>query len=1054
MKIALRMLLALSTALAWSHNPPGPTNPAADTQKTNPNGSATVPGAKENPATSPSAVANSIAVEKQAEQDAAEEQTLPEYCLGQDAQLNTDSVADQISLYYFNDVSRLMSLLNPKTRKVRADPKAVQEGKAKQRALLQAELELTKQQSEVNRLQADLQEKLERFRQSEAHFSLSQALLDSASAIQTRATQDQSRASDRLSKAQKNADAHPGDDGATSNLTNAKLAKDKADQQLEEANKKQTRAQSERDAVQAQITSDRNDQSGLASKIEEAKKDLEKAQQSVADQRGAMLLAAADEMDSFTRTRDSAAYWCAPGEKSDDPARQVTLFAFDDSKTIFLRGPSEDVQAVEHIIAQFDRPAPQARLSLWTLELNSDATKRGTDKLNETLQIVEEELADTRVRLAGSVSALRDAVLEEVNKPRALSNAQAPQPPANAFERRVALYDNELLTDLRHFNQSLPDPAVVTTLGESLVALTLADKYRRASILINFRKRLLQQFGELRVSASQLAATEKRPVPELTDVAFERIRGHNDSGSPFQLKVDLAGLLFRASANQISKDDSANLDDFRRVFPATMRALGLVQREGNSSDSTSGTAGTSSIVGRSVATPPTAPPSPQLAELKQAFTRLLIGRQLDRLSTHLAEADSYEPGTKSSSASNLSPEAAERRRKRLHTVAITRLAVALNFFQKTLSVQLSDACGLKLEPISEDFLKKAQQVDKDGEAAEEVIHQRAAIAIACLKDLYPAKFQSAREAAANEMLKQMIVAFEDDLDRHFIRPMINRIRTRVNRSKGISVGVVQRTSLLATNRLLARVDPRGSAQLGLGQDQDILGAVTQLAQLYAQEQTLGPLGMLPALQALPRKPGPELYAVNTGAEFKVTPIFDPSGQALRFQLDYIAANRVQEPTGTKDPQLSRIERHTINTEVQLSNMELREVTRFEADAALGIPTRKTGGIPLLNEIPGIKEVPLIGYFVRRAGHNAVMQESIIFGQTTTYPTISDLLGLEVGSDSGGETTGSNAPATRTADSNPRSEPSIGVATAVATTASSAAAPHSSGTLESKKPQPH
>jgi hypothetical protein len=214
--------------------------------------------------------------------------------------------------------------------------------------------------------------------------------------------------------------------------------------------------------------------------------------------------------------------------------------------------------------------------------------------------------------------------------------------------------------------------------------------------------------------------------------------------------------------------------------------------------------------------------------------------------------------------------------------------------------------------------------------------------------------------------------------------------------------------LLATNRLLARVDPRGSAQLGLGQDQDILGAVTQLAQLYTQGQTLGPLGLLPALQALPRKPGPELYAVNTGAEFKVTPIFDPSGQALRFQLDYIAANRVQEPTGTKDPQLSRIERHTINTEVQLSNMELREVTRFESDAALGIPTHKSGGFPLLNEIPGIKEVPLIGYFVRRAGHNAVMQESIIFGQTTTYPTISDLLGLEVGSDSdGGENTNAN-----------------------------------------------
>ena len=201
----------------------------------------------------------------------------------------------------------------------------------------------------------------------------------------------------------------------------------------------------------------------------------------------------------------------------------------------------------------------------------------------------------------------------------------------------------------------------------------------------------------------------------------------------------------------------------------------------------------------------------------------------------------------------------------------------------------------------------------------------------------------------------------------------------------------------------------------MGEEQDILGGVQQLAQLFQTAQTTGPLGVLSGLQAQPRQAEPELYAVNTGAEFKVTPIFDPSGQALRFKLDYVAANRVQEPIGTANPQLSRIERHTINTEVQLSNMELREITRFEADAALGIPTRKSGGIPLLNEIPYVKEVPLIGYFVRKGGHNAVMQESIIFGQTTTYPTISDLMGLELPSremkDSG------ENPQTKTAESN-------------------------------------
>jgi hypothetical protein len=1000
MKTVLLSLFLLFTLFAWSQNP-----------SSNPSSAASVKSADVAPVPS-SGKDNTADIQRQAvetakaEQKAADSETLPEPCLSDKANLNAGSVADQISLYYFSDVSRLMSLLNPKTRKIHTDS-LVLNAASKRRALLRAELELTKTQSEVNRLQADLQQKEERLRQSEARFALSQALLDKASANQARVTQDQTRAADRLSKTQKNADDHPNDLNGASELSSAKLAKDKADEQLLDANKKQAQANSEHEAAQTQVTNDRDTQNGLARKIEDAKSDLEKTQKDVADQRGNMLLAAADEMESFTQARDNATYWCAPGDDSSDPARRVTLFAFDDSKTIFLRGQGEDVQAVESIIAQFDRPAPQARLSLWTLELNSDATKSGTDKLNETLQIVEEELADTRVRLAGSVSALRDSVLEEVNRREGAGASRVPQEPSAAL-RRAALYDKELLLDLKDFRQSLPDPAVVTTLGESLVALSLADKDHRVSILNNFRKRLLQQFGELRVSTAKWAVEKKKPIPDFNDVAFKRIQdsaqpSYSFTGRTAQTTKDysrlsslkvLAPEYAHSPEHAHDLEDAHNLEDFANLFPATMRALGL--------------GGTSAGVANT-----TSRGSPQFAELKQAFTRVLIGRQLDRLSTQLAEADSHEPPPNGSANS----EAAERRRKRLHKVAIMRLAAALNFIEGSLSLQLYRECGFKLEKVHESVLKTIMQDDKVDEAEEENIHTQAAIAITCLKDLYPAKSRSAREAAANEMLKQMIVAYEDDLDRHFIRPMIKRIRTKVNGSKGLSVGVVQRTSLLATNRLRARVDPRGSAQLGLGQDQDILGAVTQLAQLYAQGQTLGPVGMLPALQALPHKPGPELYAVNTGAEFKVTPIFDPSGQALRFQLDYIAANRVQEPIATKNPQLSRIERHTINTEVQLSNMELREVTRFESDAALGIPTRKSGGIPLLNEIPGIKEIPLIGYFVRHAGHNAVMQESIIFGQTTTYPTISDLLGLEIGSDLDGGGNPNANPNNRSADIN-------------------------------------
>ena len=100
----------------------------------------------------------------------------------------------------------------------------------------------------------------------------------------------------------------------------------------------------------------------------------------------------------------------------------------------------------------------------------------------------------------------------------------------------------------------------------------------------------------------------------------------------------------------------------------------------------------------------------------------------------------------------------------------------------------------------------------------------------------------------------------------------------------------------------------------------------------------------------------------------MTPIFDPSGQALRFKFDFVGTSNLQEPNGTTNTQMSRIERHTVNTEVQLSNLETREISRFEVNARLGLPTTYWGGIPVLKDIPYVRPwVPLVGWFVRKRG---------------------------------------------------------------------------------------
>jgi hypothetical protein len=251
----------------------------------------------------------------------------------------------------------------------------------------------------------------------------------------------------------------------------------------------------------------------------------------------------------------------------------------------------------------------------------------------------------------------------------------------------------------------------------------------------------------------------------------------------------------------------------------------------------------------------------------------------------------------------------------------------------------------------------------------------------------------ARVAAADGMLDVYIKAFEDDVDREFVQPMLHDLRERL-RKNGVGLGVIQRTSVLATNRLVARVDPRASAELAVGEETNIIQALQQLSQLFLAGQTGGLPGVLGTFksQTNDERP-PEIYGITSGNAFQVTPIFDPTGQALRFKFDFVDTTLVREPKGTINPRLPRVERHTVNTEVQLSNMEIREVSRFESNAKIGLPTTYAGGLPLLKDLPGFRQIPIIGWFIRRGGKNAVSQQSLIFAQTTMSPTIGDILDL-------------------------------------------------------------
>jgi hypothetical protein len=57
------------------------------------------------------------------------------------------------------------------------------------------------------------------------------------------------------------------------------------------------------------------------------------------------------------------------------------------------------------------------------------------------------------------------------------------------------------------------------------------------------------------------------------------------------------------------------------------------------------------------------------------------------------------------------------------------------------------------------------------------------------------------------------------------------------------------------------------------------------------------------------------------------------------------------------------------------------------------PAATSGGLPVFKNTPVLKEIPLVGWFTKRAGVPGQVAQSLIFAQTTMYPTIDDVVGL-------------------------------------------------------------
>src|SRR5262249_14169333 len=127
------------------------------------------------------------------------------------------------------------------------------------------------------------------------------------------------------------------------------------------------------------------------------------------------------------------------------------------------------------------------------------------------------------------------------------------------------------------------------------------------------------------------------------------------------------------------------------------------------------------------------------------------------------------------------------------------------------------------------------------------------------------------------------------------------------------------------------------------------------------------------------------YKFETGTGFEIRPVISPDGQSVVFRFNYMYTTQIREPVRADEKHLGRIKRHFIDTDVQLGNYELREISRYVVALKAA---RTSRGVPLLQDIPGVGIL-----FRPLPSAESALQENIILGQATIFPTLFDLMGL-------------------------------------------------------------
>ncbi len=307
-----------------------------------------------------------------------------------------------------------------------------------------------------------------------------------------------------------------------------------------------------------------------------------------------------------------------------------------------------------------------------------------------------------------------------------------------------------------------------------------------------------------------------------------------------------------------------------------------------------------------------------------------------------------------------------------------------------------------------------------------------------LEEKYIELLEGTRAHTSNidNYLKRLTTSLDDDFNTQYYYPVFRLVR-EASQYKRVEFGQTETTNVLVNNRQLGKVSPSATMEFDLPK-RDILiqegldsalaiyndvGALVNDPNLLALAKmqsggsvaspgagTMGGMGairnVLPGLQSDSAEqlmaqnagagpqfesnvekliPDPAIYKFETGTGYEIRPVIAPDGQAVVFDFHYLYSTQVREPVRADEKHLGRVKQHFIDTDVQLSNFELREVSRY----VVALKAERTA-----NGVPLLEDIPVVGALWRPLpNREKSLQQNIIMAQATIFPTLFDLMGL-------------------------------------------------------------